>query len=265
MSTNMTPQDILSPPVQQVAATLQLGAFIKTYKATLAGTIGGIITCIVVAALFLAGATILHDTFNTTTIIIFLIFVLLFLGGAISMIYDAIQVANRQIYLFQQGIVIEKKGQVEAFPWNQASEIQQSITRHYRNGRYVSTTYNYTLRRTDGYQIKLNNLTKDIAELGQAIAKGITQELVPRALYSIRAGQTLTFAPFSINQQGISSQGEFIPWQQVQEVNVNRGSVLIKKIGTKSIWKTVQVAKIPNCLVFTIITEELLRQTRSGR
>jgi hypothetical protein len=33
----------------------------------------------------------------------------------------------------------------------------------------------YTLRRVDGYQVKLNNLTKDIAELGSAIAQGITR------------------------------------------------------------------------------------------
>jgi hypothetical protein len=181
------------------------------------------------------------------------------------MIYSVIQAANQQIHLFQQGIVIDKGKQVQAFAWNQAAEVWQSITRNYRHGSYVGTTYTYTLRRVDGYQIKLGNLTKDIAELGPAIAQGITRELVPRALHVIQTGQTLTFASLSINQQGIGNGRDFIPWSQVQPVSVNQGRVTIKKTGTSRVWATAMVAKIPNFLVFTVVAEEMLRQAGGSR
>jgi hypothetical protein len=123
----------------------------------------------------------------------------------------------------------------------------------------------YTLRRVDGYQVKLNNLTKDIAELGPAIAQCITRELVPRALHSIRVGQTLTFAPFSVNQQGIGNGHEFLPWSQVQGVDVKQGRVTVKKAGASPDSWTDKVAKIPNFLVFTVVADEMLRQASAVR
>ena len=58
------------------------------------------------------------------------------------------------------------------------------------------------MRRVDGYQIKLDNTTKNIGELGQFVA----QEPVLRAMQAIRVGQTLTFAHFSINQQIVTGR-----------------------------------------------------------
>jgi hypothetical protein len=162
-------------------------------------------------------------------------------------------------------MVIERGKQVQAFPWNQTAEVWQSITRNYRNGRYTGTTYVYTLRRADGYQIKLDNLTKDIAELGPVVAQGITRELVPRALQAIRGGQTLTFASLSLSQRGIANRREMLPWSQIQGVNVHQGRATIKKVGTSRVFWTERVAKIPNFFVLTIIADEMLRQAGTRR
>jgi hypothetical protein len=264
MTTNMVPPVILPLPVQQVAAAQRLGAFTKAYKASLVRTIIGSLVFLVAAALFCAGG-IFPPELTVTTRGLLLVFGLFFLGLAISLGYSVIQVANQRIYLFEQGLVIDKGKQVQAFPWNQTAAVWQSITRNYRNGRYVGTTYVYTLRRVDGYQLKLNNLTKDIAELGPAIAQGITRELVPRALHAIRVGQTLMFAPFSLNRQGIGNGREFLPWSQVQGVDMKQGRVTVKKTGTSRDSWTGKVAKIPNFLVFTVVAEEMRRQVGAGR
>ena len=264
MATHMAPQSILSLPVQQVAISQQLGAFVKTYQATLKQTIGATIT-FMVATLFFCGGGLLPPDLTIATRVVLVTFGLLSLALVISMLSSIMQTANQQIHLFQQGMVIEKGEQVQALPWHQATEVWQSITRNYRNGSYVGTTYTYTLLRADGYKIKLGNLTKDIAELGPAIAQGITRAMVPRALHAIRTGQTLTFATFSINQQGISHKHESLLWSQVQSIDVNQGRMTIKKIGTSRPLGTAMVAKIPNFLVFTVVAEELLRQARGGR
>src|SRR5262249_2435617 len=136
MAASMVPQGVLPLPVQQTAAAQQLGVFIKTYKSTLVRTVIGAITFLVAGAFFCAGGIFPPDLTLVTRAVL-LIFGLLFLGVAISMIYSVIQVANQQIYLFQQGMVIDNGKQVQAFPWNQAAEVWQSITRNYRNGSYV--------------------------------------------------------------------------------------------------------------------------------
>lgn len=254
MAANMTPPGLLSLPVQQVATAQQLGPFAKIYKTTIVRTtIGSSVFLIAGVAFFIGGIV--------GSVIFLSIIGLLFIAMAIYMLYTAIRIFDQKIYLFQYGMIIEHRNQLQAFPWHQASEVLQSITRNYRNGIYVGTTYFYTLHRADGYQIKLNNLTKNIAELGQAVARGITQALVPRALKSLNDGQTLTFTPFNINLQGIANKREFIPWAQVQSIDVKKGYVQIKKTGTSRIWGNVPVAKIPNYLVLTVIAEEMRRQS----
>ena len=88
------------------------------------------------------------------------------------------------------------------YNWSQIADISQSITLHSRNGQHMTPTHKYILRRVDGYQIKLDNTTKNIGELGQFVA----QEPVLRAMQAIRVGQTLTFAQFSINQQIVTGR-----------------------------------------------------------
>ena len=255
----VTHTNMLPLPVQQAADAQQLGTYIKAHKASLARTILGATLFLAGAVLFLAGGMFATD--STTRIkIILLVFGLLFLGMAIFRAYTVAQAVHRQIYLFQQGIVIDQAGQLQPFAWHQTAEVWQRVTRHYRNGIYTGTTSVYTLRRLDGYQVKLGNLTKGIAELGPAMAQGITRALVPRALHALQRGQTLAFAPFSVNQQGIGNGREWIPWSQVQAIEVKQGRVTIKNVGTSRAWGTALVAKIPNFLVFTVVAEELRRQ-----
>lgn len=264
MAANIVPQDILPLSVQQIAASERLGTFMKMYKSSLTRTIIGAIFFLLGGVLFVGGGALPPDL-SVVTRAVLLIFGLLFLGLTIYMVFTVIQAAGQQIFLFQQGMVIEKKGQLQVFPWNQAAEVWQSITRQYRNGVYVGTTYNFTLRRTDGYQIKLGNLTKNIAELGPAISEGVSRALVPRAFQSLQAGQTLTFAPFSITLQGISNGRETISWAQVQGVDVKQGRLTVRKTGSSRSWGTVMVSKIPNFLVFIVVAEELIRRAGGGR
>lgn len=264
MATNMAPQEALPLPVQQAAAALRLGAFTKVYKVSARRTIVGA-SIILAAAVFFSGGGIFPQNISDSTRTTLIVCGLAFLGIAFYMFYTVVQVRNQQIYLFQQGIVIEKGGRVEVFPWSQAAQVLQSITRNYRNGVYVGTTYIYTLQRADGYQIKLDNLTKEVAELGQSVAQGIARELIPRAFQALQYGQTLPFGTFSLNQQGISNKGDFIPWQQVQAVEVKQGKISIKKVGAKRAWGSTMVAKTPNFLVFTVVTEKMIRQASSVR
>lgn len=261
MAMQMVPQNPLPMSVQQAASMQQLGAFIKIYPASYVRTIIGAVVFLLVAVPFFIGGLTSDDTLGRTQAVL-IVFALLFFAMAIYLFYTVVQAINQRIYLFQQGIVIDKGNQVQVLPWNQVAEIWQSVTRNYRNGIYTGTTYIYTLRRADGYQIKLNNMTKHIAELGPIVAQGITRELIPRALYAIRSGQTLTFARLTVNLQGISNGREFLPWSQILAVDVKRGWVTIRRVGVSRAWSTITVAKLPNFLVFTTIANEMRRRPR---
>ena len=266
MQTNIAPSGALPLPVQQAAASQQLGTFRRVYKSSIIRTVVGSCVLLVATVFFCAGG-LLPPGLEVGARFVLLVFGALFLGMALYLGYSVLQVANQQIYLFEQGMVIERGTQVQAFPWNQIAEVWQSITRNYRNGRYVGTTYVYTLQRADGYRIKLDNLTKDIAELGPVIAQAISRELVPHALHAMRGGQTLTFASLSLTQRGIANRREMLPWSQIQGVDVKQGRVTIRKVGTPRarVFWTDRVARIPNFLVLTVVADEMLRQARTGR
>ena len=90
------------------------------------------------------------------------------------------------------------------YNWSQIADISQSITLHSRNGQRMTPTHKYILRRIDGYQIKLDNTTKNIGELRQFVA----QEPVLRAMQAIRVGQTLRpvqHQPANRDGEGFSS------------------------------------------------------------
>ena len=263
--TNLASQDVVPLPVQQAAYAQQLGAFIKACKVSIFNVVAAIFVIILFwgAGIYFLGRG-LFEQDNIGIHVSSLVFGLVLLGVPIGVFYlqygqnlSALpRGIRRRIYLFQQGIVIDRAGQLQPFPWHQTAEFWEDV--------FTSTKgshFNYTLRRLDGYQIKLNDLTKGIRELGPAMAQGITQALVPRAWQALQSGQTLTFAPFSINQQGIGNGREWLPLSQVQEITRREGRVSIKKVGMSQAWGA---ALIPNCRVFTTIAADL-RQQAGGR
>jgi hypothetical protein len=256
MAKNLASPGALPMPAQQAADSRGLGAFRQAYQATLTRTVALIIIFLVGAAGFSAAA-IFGTDLNAGSRALFLLFVLLFVVVSLCLIFQVIQAAHQQIYLFQQGLVIEQGKQRVVLPWGDL-QVWQSITRRSSYGIYVGTTYTYRLRRADGYHIELGNSTKGIAELGQAITSGVTQELVPRAFSAIRAGQTLTFGPFRLNPQGLGFKREVLPWSQVQAIGASRGIVTVKKAGNRS-WLAL-VSKIPNVMVLLVIAEDLRQQ-----
>lgn len=263
--TNLVSQDVVPLPVQQAAYAQQLGAFIKAYKVSNFNVIAAIFAIILFwgAGIYFLGSG-LFEQDNIGIKVSSLVFGLVLLGVPIGVIYLqykqnlylVLQSIKRRIYLFQQGIVIDQGGQLQPFPWHQTAEFWEDV---YVNVR--SSQFNYTLRRLDGYQIKLNDMTKGIRELGPVMAQAITQALLPRAWQALQSGQTLTFAPFSINQQGIGNGREWLPWSQILEITRREGRVSIKKVGMPQVWGA---ALIPNCRVFTTIAADL-KQQAGGR
>lgn len=183
--------------VQQVAMAHQLGLFRRRYTSVFGGAIAGIVAGLIFVYIGVYTATTSHDGTETT---FGLVITLIALSITVFSLNNAVQLIGRRVYLFQQGLIIQDRGKIQVFPWSQIAEVSESITPHSRKkGLRVTPTYKYTLRRVDGYQITLDNTTKNIAFLGPIVARAVAPDPVSHAMHSIRAGQTLTFAQFSIN------------------------------------------------------------------
>jgi hypothetical protein len=97
-----------------------------------------------------------------------------------------------------------------------------------------------------------------IEQLGRLLQDGVTRVRLPEAFRLFNAGQTITFGPVAVSPAGISDGKQLVPWSEVQDVQIRRGIVTVKKAGKWLAWKTVFVRKIPNYRVFDALVRAIL-------
>lgn len=275
METKRVPT-VLQPKYQQAAMAGQLGPALDRYGASmgeisksiglgLTGLIMGTGMAGIVVVLFLVNGI---DGTAVGTGLFLGALGLIFLAGGFITSSEAIRSIGQEVYLFQQGFLLVRWGQISVYPWAQIQTIRQHITRHYKRTtfgeKYTGTTCEYTIKHTDGKKLELNNHVRDIEKLGEAVTRGFSTFSFPLALASLKAGDTLTFGGWSINLQGIRNAKESLSWQDVQGYQVVEGRIHILRAKGAGYWDNRAVRHIDNIFIFTALVDALLQRTRSS-
>lgn len=166
------------------------------------------------------------------------------------------------IYVFEQGFLFKKGNEApQPFRWDQIEAVWYEVTRHYTNGIYTGTSHRYRVRRKDGYQIVLNDRFANVGQLGDTISNQITRTLLPQVIAAYKAGQTITFGPLSVNQQGlVNVLGHVLPWSEIKDIAMQRGYVAVSRSGKWLKWSSLPVKSIPNVFVFIALVKALLKK-----
>ena len=165
-----------------------------------------------------------------------------------------------QVYVFSDGFVFTRGSKLDALRWEQINSMLMSVTRRYMNGIYTGTQHKYTIRGIDGREFVLNDRITNVGQLGDSISAMVTRTRLPEVVAAYKAGETITFGPFSVNQQGASNGKELIPWEQIKEFRVNNGIVTVRKEGKWLNWSSAPVSTIPNFFLFIALVEAIRRQ-----
>lgn len=163
-----------------------------------------------------------------------------------------------RVYLYSEGFAFARRRKLDAFRWDQIESLLQSVTRQYVNGIYMGTNHRYTIRGLDGRQVVLTDRITHVESLGNAISDMVTRVKLPVVIAGFKAGGIVTFGPLSVSLQGVSNGKETISWDQVTDVKVNRGIVIVKKEGKWLSWSSVRVANIPNFFVFMALVNAVM-------
>jgi uncharacterized protein DUF6585 len=129
------------------------------------------------------------------------------------------------VYLYDTGFLYEKGSLRQVFRWDQIENIQGSTGYNPQQGQ---TFFNYKVRRQDGYEIKLNDTFLDIAQLIDTILDGFSRQAASREL-TILPPRDNIFASFTLNRQGISNKQGMLPWQEMQELIIENGTMAVLK------------------------------------
>ncbi len=138
---------------------------------------------------------------------------------------------KRAVVLYEKGFAYSDNGGVQTWGWHEVDLLNVAITRHYTNGIYTGTTYLYTLQKSDGSRLVLDNKLQKIEQLGQAISRGVFPHQYQKLVAALNAGQTVTLGPVAVNKQGIAFGKKAYPWSEIEQVGIQNGYVNIKKKG----------------------------------
>jgi Family of unknown function (DUF6585) len=254
-----------SAKAEQFAGTYQLGSFQQDFgvKLTKMTIFSGVISAIITGVFGFLSFQMLNAPRNINDVnnapIVIGVGVLFLLGAIYCFLYPTIY-SSWHVYIYTEGFAFARGSKVDAFRWDQVDAIWQSITRRYVNGIYTGTTYKYTIRGIDSRQVVLTNRITDIAKLGGIISDMITRVKLPEMVAAFRAGSTLSFSTLSVNSQGVSNGKELVSWDQIKKIEVNNGTVTVKKEGKWLSWSSVQVSKIPNFFIFMALVNAIMNK-----
>lgn len=183
----------------------------------------------------------------------------LFLFG-IWAVVNAYQSWNKSIVVYEKGLAYSDNKGVQTWGWHEIEWFFVSITKHYHNGIYTGTTYLYTLQKTDGSKLRLDNKFKKIQMLGQLVGQKVAPLQYDKLLQKLRNGQTVVLGPVAINKDNITIGKKCYLWSEVEQVGIQKGYVSIKKKGGG--WfsgATSPVSAIPNLDALFAVVNQIVK------
>lgn len=248
----------LTPEAYQMAATYQLGMPTAEYKPGFSTSkIIGIVTLLVL----IVGSIVIGII--SSQLAIFLIIAGSSFALLLGFLVDTFLSRDKRVYVCPGGLLYLHGKKIEAIRWDQVEAVWQRVVRRSSVGIKGAAAHLYTLRRNDGAKFKFDDHLDNVEALGNTIVMETASLLWSRCIAAYQAGQTVAFGRFSLNQQGVIYGKELLPWQQVKEIQTDRGFIVIQKAGNPSHrLQTVAVSQIPNFNVFMALVDSILNSGR---
>ena len=250
------------PAALQHAATYRLGAPVAEYKyRAVRMIVSASITML--AGIFFLSLYLMNLTGSSyfggdsQSMLVFGLVGVAFLAIAVWLCIKTFLDRGSHVYVFNEGL-LRMGSRMVAIRWDSVESVWQSVTRRYTNGIYTGTRHIYTVRQWDGTKTVFNDQIKNVEALGNTIARETLRILLPRVIEAYRAGSTITFGPLSVSQQGVSNGKELLPWYQIKGIEIQRGTVMVKKEGKRLNWSSVRVPQIPNFFVFNALVDYVI-------
>ncbi|MCP5097813.1 MAG: hypothetical protein GY943_19880 [Chloroflexi bacterium] len=184
---------------------------------------------------------------------------LFLLGAGILTLRNQKREQALALYAFQDGLVYVHNGRIDTLRWDEVNEVYLT-TLYNRNAR--RTHYDYKLCGIDGSVVKFNyydHVVNGMKQLSDTIQQEVTERQLPKTAVAYYAGQSIPFGSLSVSKEGISKGSKMLLWAEVEDVQMDRGYISIRKRNKRTNWADIPVGKIPN--VMTLMT--LVNQVRS--
>lgn len=147
---------------------------------------------------------------------------------------------------YRDGLAYHGGGkEVHSMRWEEMAVIVSNLWRHASEHGLGYTEHEYTLTKTSGDKLVLDDGLKGVEELAEQIKLAVFARLAPPLAARYQSGEALTFGPVTIQRQnGLQLDGKLYGWDAIQDLKVESGRFqLTLRTGKKH---EARVSAIPN-------------------
>ena len=251
--------------MQELASTYQLGTPVAEHRGGFSRgslmAINMILALIGVVYVLLIISLVRHTPAFTLQEVGLVIGVLALIGAVLIWLIGLPARRRRRTWrvcVFSHGFVFMQGGQPDISRWEEIQTIWHQVKdRSYGEyGREIRHVY--IIERFDGHHIVFDDKIKKVEKLGNLLGERMTNAIWPRALADYNAGNVIPFGPLSVSQQGVSNEGELLPWAAIKEIKFDGIEVKVRQKGKLLNWAKVPVGSIPNASLFLALTRYML-------
>jgi hypothetical protein len=178
---------------------------------------------------------------------------------ALGLSWSVLNNWKKTAVVYQNGLAYRDRKGMRAWRWEEFGSMTSAVTKHYTNGIYTGTTHNYTLIKRDGESFTLNDTITDVENLAGEIREHIFPLLYDLYAQAYNQGQTITFGPVKLSKtEGIRIGKKDYPWDEIEQVAIQRGTLSVKKKGGR--WfsgANASASSIPNLEVLLSIIDQI--------
>ncbi len=162
--------------------------------------------------------------------------------------------------VYKNGMAYRDRKGLRAWRWDEFGSMTSAVTKHYTNGIYTGTTHVYTLIKTDGEKFVLKDTIAKVEDLAAEIRQNIFPLLYDIYAQAYNEGKPCAFGPVKLSKaDGIQVGKKVYPWDEVEQVGIQKGTLSVKKKGGR--WfsgASATAASIPNLEVMLSIVDQVV-------
>ena len=155
----------------------------------------------------------------------------LIFGGIAIPVRGAVLSGGTHVFACPSGLICLRE-EVEVLCWDDVATVRYEVG---QNTGVQLLPGNYPLfkvrRSSDGYEFVFDNYLPRVRELGRLIEKKTLKHLPPPEQEAFDEGELLRFGPLAISRKGIRRGGDWLRWDEVKDVTLDRklGQIVISK------------------------------------
>jgi hypothetical protein len=149
------------------------------------------------------------------------------------------------LVLYHDGLAFRTGKDLHTWRWEEVAVIVSNLSMHDSEHAGVWTAHEYTLTKSSGEKVILDDGVKEIEDAIAAIKQAVFARLWPPLAQAYGAGQAVTFGTVTIHKQtGIQLDGKPYAWNAILDIKVERGRFTVTLRDSKK--HEARVSAIPN-------------------